>query len=312
MVRGLLSATAALVLCAAFPAAAGESHGQLAAGPVQGSPVFSSRSDLVVLDVLVTTANGTYVAGLGSDAFTIEEDGVRQTIQFFGEHDSPATVGLIVDSSGSMVSAGDGVIAAVAAFVETSNRDDEVFALAFNDRVYSVLPPDTPFTGDPRTLRDAFADAFKPWGRTSLYDAMIGGFDYLARGTHRRKALVVVSDGGDNASRATLDDVVSISRASNTVIYAIGLTDPLELEANPLILKRLAEASGGNAFRPRNTRQVSRDLRVIAQDIRNSYTIGYVSTNLQRDGRLRRIRVTAERAGQRDLRVRTREGYVAK
>jgi Ca-activated chloride channel homolog len=311
MAKYLLSATGTVVFCAALLAAPGV-PGQLAAGPAQGSPVFSSRSDLVVLDVLVTTRNGTYVAGLGSDAFTIEEDGVRQTIQFFGEHDSPATVGLIVDSSGSMVSAGEGVIAAVAAFVETGNRDDEVFALAFNERVYSALPPDTPFTGDPRTLRDGLTGAFNPWGRTSLYDAMVGGFEYLARGSRQRKALVVVSDGGDNASRATLDDVVRISRASNTVIYAIGLSDPLEPEANPLILKRLAEASGGNAFRPKNTRQISRDLRVIAQDIRNSYTIGYVSTNLQRDGRLRRIRVTAERAGQRDLRVRTREGYVAK
>jgi Ca-activated chloride channel family protein len=178
--------------------------------------------------------------------------------------------------------------------------------------VYSALRPDTPFTGDPRTLRDGLTGAFNPWGRTCLYDAMVAGFDYLARGSRQRKALVVVSDGGDNASRATLDDVVRISRASNTVIYAIGLSDPLEPEANPLILKRLAEASGGNAFRPKNTRQISRDLRVIAQDIRNSYTIGYVSTNLQRDGRLRRIRVAAERAGQRDLRVRTREGYVAK
>jgi Ca-activated chloride channel family protein len=282
------------------------------AGRAQDAPVFSVRSELVVLDVAVRDRKNAYVSGLGQSAFAVEEDGVRQSIQFFAEGDAPATVGLLIDSSGSMTSEEGAVIAAVSGFAETSNPEDEIFALTFNDRVRSVLSPFVPFTGNVQVLREALTSAFNPWGPTALYDAIAAGFEYLARGTRQRKALVVISDGGDNASRATLDQVVRTMEASNVVVHTVALTDRNERDANPKILTRLAETSGGNSFRPGRRSQVKSALRLVAHDIRNSYTIGYVSTNTVMDGRLRQVRVTAEVPGQRDLRVRTRQGYVAR
>jgi Ca-activated chloride channel family protein len=277
----------------------------------QDGPVFSARSDLVVLDVLVRDRKNAYVAGLAQDAFTVEEDGARQTIQFFAESGVAATVGLLIDSSGSMTDAEEAVVAAVAAFAETSHPEDQIFALTFNDQVRSVLPPAISFTGNAQMLREALTGSFRPWGRTALYDAIAAGFDYLGRGTRQRQALIVVSDGGDNASRTPLDQVVRKVEASNTVIHTVALIDRGR-DANPKILRRLAETSGGTSFQPGRRSQVRNALRLIAQDIRNSYTIGYVSTNTVLDGRLRRIRVSAEAPGRRELRVRTRQGYVAR
>jgi Ca-activated chloride channel homolog len=284
----------------------------LSVAQAQDAPAFSARSELVVLDVLVRDRKNAYLTGLTRDAFTVEEDGVRQTIQFFAESDAPATVGLIIDSSGSMTSTAEAVIAAVATFVETSNPEDEIFALTFNDRVRPVLPSVAPFTGNAHTLHKAVTGAFRPYGRTALYDAIAAGLDYLAKGTRQRKALIVVSDGGDNASRATLEQIVGAVEASHAVIHTIALPDPIERSANPKILKHLAETSGGNTFRSGKPRQVTSALRLIAHDIRNSYTIGYVSTNTTLDGRLREVRVAAEVPRQRGIRVRTRSGYVAR
>jgi len=304
--------TAVLALCSGHWGIAARDRVPSVASRVQDAPAFSVRSELVVLDVVVRDRKSAYVTGLGQYAFTVEEDGVRQAIQFFVEGDAPATVGLLIDSSGSMTSEEEAVIAAVSGFAETSNPEDEIFALTFNDHVRPVLPPGAPFTGNVQVLREALTGAFNPWGPTALYDAIAAGFEYLARGTRQRKALVVVSDGGDNASRATLDQVVRTMEASNAVIHTVALTDPIERAANPKILTRLAEASGGNSFRPGRRSQVKSALRLVAHDIRNSYTLGYVSTDTVLDGRLRQVRVTADVPGRRDLRVRTRRGYVAR
>jgi VWFA-related protein len=306
-----VSIATVLVFYAAFGISARD-RVPTAAAQAQDAPVFSVRSELVVLDVLVRDNKNAYTTGLTQEAFTVEEDGVRQAIRFFAESDAPATVGLIIDSSGSMADAREDVVAAVGAFAETSNPEDEIFALTFNDRVRPALPSTTQFTGNHDVLRTALTNAFRPWGRTALYDALEAGFEYLDKGMHQRKALVLVSDGGDNASRASLDQVIGMVESSSTVIHTVALSDSGERDANPKLLKRLAETSGGNAFRPGRPGQVRSALRLIADDIRSSYTIGYVSTNAVLDGRLRRVRVTAEVPGRRSLRVRTRQGYVAR
>ena len=272
--------------------------------------VFSARSELVVLHVMVKNKSGSYVTGLPSEAFTVLEDGQQQTIQFFGLQDEPVTVGLLIDGSGSMLPVRDHVIAAVGAFAESSNQDDEIFALTFNENVQAVLPANAPFTGDARTLRTALSDAFVARGRTGLHDAIEAGLEYAGKGHRQGKVLVVVSDGGDNASTATFDEVLRLTQISNTVVYTIALTDPLERDARPKRLRKIAEASGGEAFRPRSVAQVEDVLRHIARDIRNTYTIGYVPTNSVRDSRLRRIRVLVNTPNRRDLRVRARQGYL--
>jgi VWFA-related protein len=202
------------------------------------------------------------------------------------------------------------VIAAAGTFAETSNPDDEIFALVFSDDVRAALAPEAPFTSDSATLRSALTSAISTRGRTALYDAILEGLEYLDKGQHPRKVLVVLSDGGDNASQATLDEVLRQTQTSNTVLYTIALIDPVDREASPRRLKQLAEASGGEAFQPDNFSQISDVLQRVARDIRNSYTIGYVPTEGDGGGRFRRIRVAVNVPQLGGLSVRTRQGYV--
>jgi Ca-activated chloride channel homolog len=278
----------------------------------QDRPVFSSEADLVVLHVNVKDRQGAYVAGLKEDAFSILEDGRAQTIQLFTREDAPVTVGLLIDSSGSMQPNRARVIAAATAFAAASHPQDELFALAFNETVTAALPSAQPFTGDVRVLRDALTRAIDARGRTGLFDALSAGLDYLARGRQERKVLVVVSDGGDNASRATFEEILTKTQASNAVIYTVAIVDPVERDTNPKLLRRIAQASGGEAFEPKGVGDITEVLRHIAADIRHTYTIGYVSTNTTRDGAFRRLRVTvAAPASRQRLGVRTRGGYLA-
>jgi Ca-activated chloride channel family protein len=290
-------------------AAAAVMAGMMGNGPQEPQAVFSARAELVVLHVRVNDRAGHDVAGLTADRFTVQEDDRRQDIQFFASQDAPVTIGLIVDSSGSMRTLREPVLAAVDAFVATSNPQDQLFALAYNEGVRAALPADAPFTSDPVTMRAALAVAISARGRTALYDAVSAALRDANTGAYPRKALVVVSDGGDNASTTTFAEVLRETQISNTQIYTVALSDPLDRDANPKRLRQLADASGGDAFEPEDTSRISDVLRQIARDIRNTYTIGYVPTNTARNGRFRRVRVEARAADGRKLSVRTREGY---
>jgi VWFA-related protein len=276
----------------------------------QNAPAFTAESALVVLHVTVRDKQGHYVGGLAKEAFDIFEDGRPQVVSFFTAEDAPVTVGLLVDSSGSMQHNRDLILAAAATFVERSNPDDEVFGLTFNDDVRPALPPGTQFTSDPQVLRRALADTITTSGRTALYDAIADGIDYLASGQHERKVLVVVSDGGDNASETTFDRILTQVRASNVVVHAVGLVDPAEPDANPKRLRQLAEASGGIAFRPGNANQVRDALERVALDIRSAYTLGYAPADTA-DGGFRRIRAGVRAPNARGVVVRTRAGYMS-
>lgn len=280
---------------------------------VQGQerPVFSIDSELVVLHVTVMDKKGAYVTGLRQDAFGVIEDGRAQTIRFFTDSDTPVTVGLLIDGSGSMYSNRRLVIAAATAFAEQSNPQDEIFALAFNEDVYPSLPPSAPFTSDSAVLRAALERSITARGRTALYDAISTGVEYLTRGSRERKVLVVVSDGGDNASRSKLSDALSKAQASNAVIYTIALFDPATRDANPRLMKDLADSSGGQAFRADDPGDIAQVFSRIARDIRHTYTVGYTSTNTTQDGAFRRVRVVVTAPPGRQLLVRSRGGYRA-
>lgn len=280
-----------------------------AAQQVPPGPLFSAHSDLVVLNVAVTDRDG-YVTGLDRSAFTVTEDGQPQTIELFSSGDTPVTAGLVVDNSGSMGPSRTMVSVAAGSFAATSNAEDEIFALVFNEYVRAVLPPEHPFTDSPVVLRDALAAAITANGRTAMYDAIAAGLRYLSQGGHARKVLVLVSDGGDNESRTTFDEVRQMTESSNTLIYAVALPDPHDTDARPGELKRLASATGGQAFFPKQTSDIDTVLKRVAKDIRSMYTIGYTPTNAGPNGHFRRVRVTAAAPDHRDLRVRTREGYV--
>jgi Ca-activated chloride channel family protein len=269
---------------------------------------FSTSSSLVVMSVRVTDRRGDHVGGLDASAFAVFEDGRRQTIGAFATEDTPVTVGLIVDSSISMWPIRDRVIAAAAAFAQASHPSDELFAIAFNEHHWPALPLSAPFTSDGRVLRDALAAAVQPRGRTGLFDAIAAGLQYADRGRHTRKILLVISDGGDNASTRTFEGTIASTQASNTVIYGVALVDPLNGDAKPDVLKRLARSTGGETLTPRTADELERALVHIARDIRHSYTLGYMPAG-PADGRFHRLRVAVSSPEQRQLNVRTREGY---
>ncbi len=273
------------------------------------TPQFKSESELVVVHVLVTDRSGGYVSGLPPDAFHLFDETRPQTPMFFLNEDAPVTVGLVIDSSGSMGRVRDRVIAAATEFVQSSNPQDQVFALVFNDDVQKVLG-DGSFTSDPIVLGSALSRAFQPVGRTALYDAVVDGLDYAARGSQDRRVLVVLSDGGDNASQAMLKDVVAKVQESNTVIYSVALIDPADYDANPGKLKQLAEASGGESFSPKDVAEVRKAFQKIARDVRHMYTIGFVPTNTAYHAGFHRLRVDVTAADGRHLSVHSRTGYL--
>jgi Ca-activated chloride channel family protein len=278
----------------------------------QEPAVFSAESDLVVLSVAVRDDKGRPVGTLPQEAFAVLEDGRRQAIQFFAGEDQPATIGLIVDGSGSMQPNRERVLAAIEAFAQARGHDDQMFAMTFNDTVRTVMPAAHPFTHDAEVLRRGMAATLGAAGRSALYDGIAAGLDYVRRGRHQRHVLVVVSDGGDNASEISHSELLSRIRASNAVIYTVALVDPAEPDANPGRLKRIAEASGGKAFTPDKAVEIPAVLQRIARDIQHAYTVAYVSTNDARDGAFRRIRVIVNPPDRRRLEIRTRHGYTAR
>jgi Ca-activated chloride channel homolog len=271
---------------------------------------FSARSDLVVLNVAVTDSRGAFVSGLPQDAFKIIDDGQPQKIAFFAEQDAPATIGLLIDASGSMLENRDRVIAGVTEFARASHPEDEFLPLIFNEQVTTVLSPGR-FTSDPAELRDVLTGALAARGRTAFHDALAEAVKKVGHGRYERKVLIVLSDGGDNASRLSLDEAFDRVLASNVVIYSIALIDPLALDQNPKALRRLADGTGGLAFQPSNVSVVGRAFQSIAHDIRSRYTVAYAPPDSKSDGHLRRVRVVIESPGRTGLKVRTRTGYIA-
>ena len=159
-------------------------------------------------------------------------------------------------------------------------------------------------------IRRALTSVFQPAGRTSLYDAVMHGLRYAEKGTRDRRVLVVLSDGGDNNSDATLKDVTTAVQGSNTVIYAVALEDPFDPDSNPKRLRQLAEATGGRSFTPKTVNDVRKALQTIAHDIRHSYTIGFEPTSSALHGGFHTLRVEVKDAGGRRLEVRARTGYL--
>jgi VWFA-related protein len=184
-----------------------------------------------------------------------------------------------------------------------------LFAIRFNDNVRDVVR-DRPFllAGDLVALGSALG-AMRPEGRTALYDALLAGLDHLALGSRARKALVVVSDGGDNASDATLERVLARARESNAAIYTIGIFDENDMDKNPGVLKSLARTTGGERFLPRSPGELLQVCERIAREIRSGYTIGYAPPDS--DGSYHRVHVSVQPSPSQKLNVRTRPGYFA-
>jgi VWFA-related protein len=271
-------------------------------------PVLSIKTDLVSLTVTVVDQNGALVPGLRQKDFTVYDNGQPQTIEFFSSEDTAATIGLLIDSSGSMRGHRNDVTAAAAAFATICHPLDEFFTLNFNEAVWLGLPPQV-FTEDPDQLRAALAMA-PAQGLTALYDAVSRGLAHLRRGTRDRKALVVVSDGGDNASRLTLDDVIESARVGDAAIYSVTFFDPDNRDARRHVMKTLTRDTGGHAFMVKNPNDLMRSFAQIAREIRSAYTIGFTPSDTSHNG-FRSIRVVVDTGDHRQLTARTRAGYYA-
>jgi Ca-activated chloride channel family protein len=274
-----------------------------------GRATFTSESRLVVLHVAVRDRHG-YVSGLEESAFRIFEDKQPRPVGFFSNQDAPVTVGLLLDSSGSMSGGRDRVIAAGVAFAENSNPQDEIFVMGFNERVLNAMPPELPFTQDVPTLRSILERAIRSRGQTAVYDAVDAGLNYVNKGMYERKVLILVSDGGDNASAISRERVLANAQASNVVIYTVGVIDPLEREANPGFLRQLSSASGGQSFEPEKISEVGPALGKVAHDIRSMYTLGYVPASTSIKEGLRRVSVTVRLPDGHNANVRTRSAYL--
>lgn len=269
---------------------------------------FRADTRLVVLHVTVRNSRGALVTDLDRSAFTVYENGQRQPITLFRRDDLPVSVGILIDNSGSMRPVRARVEAAALAFARASNPDDEMFVINFADRARL----DVPMTSDIRALEAgvARADAI---GGTAMHDAIDLAETYLdEHATRDRKALVVITDGNDNASETTLDRIRTRAAERDLVIYGIGLLsgdDPAKAKRAHHELDQLAERTGGAVVYPSTIDDIDGLALDIAHQIRNQYTIAYTPLNQALDGAYRPIRVTI--AGGERLWIRTRAGYRA-
>ena len=272
------------------------------------APVYRAETKLVVLQATVRNARGELVTSLGQDAFTVYENGRKQPIEVFRREDIPVSLGILIDNSGSMKKLRGSVEAAALSCVRASNPKDEVFVLNFADKIRV----DVPFTSDLQVL-EAGIGRVDSIGGTAMHDAVQAAAGYLREHAQQdRKALLLITDGFDNASATTLDQIKTLVEQGDMVIYAIGL---LGEEAASKArrahdeLDELTSLSGGVAYYPANVESLEDVAIGIARQIRSQYTLAYVPSEASLDGSYRKLRVVAK--GAESLAVRTRAGYRA-
>lgn len=275
----------------------------------QGVYVLRKDVDEVLLHATVIDDKQHIVTNLDRNAFTVFEDGKPQSIISFHHVDIPVAMGIIIDNSGSMREKRNKVNQAALNLVRSSNPQDEVFVVNFNDEQYL----DQDFTNDLRKLKEAL-EKIDARGGTALYDAVVASADHLKQnGRLEKKVIFVVTDGEDNASSETLEQAVKqLQQENGPSVYAIGiLGDEEHPKRAKKALQILAERTGGIAFFPKTLDEVDAISRTIASDIRNQYAIGYKPSNPKVSGGFRQIRVEAKAKGHGKLMVRTKSGYYA-
>src|ERR1700691_960476 len=274
-----------------------------------GTFVIRKDVDEVLLHATVVDDKQRIVTDLGRSAFSVYEDGKPQTIISFRHEDIPVAMGILIDNSGSMREKRTKVNQAALNLVRSSNPQDEVFVVNFNDEYYL----DQDFTNDLLKLKEALEKIDARVG-TALYEAVVASADHLKRDARlERKVLFVVTDGEDNASRETLEQAVKqLQEENGPSVYAIGvLGDEEHPKRARRALEIIAQRTGGLAFFPRTLDEVDEISRQVAHDIRNQYTIGYKPTNPKGTGGFRTIRVDAKAKGHSKMVVRTKSGYYA-
>jgi Ca-activated chloride channel family protein len=271
------------------------------------------NTDLINLSVTLTDMYGRYVTGLSKDAFTVWDDKDQQEIQFFSDDDAPISMGVVFDVSGSMGREKlDRAREALRHFVETSHDDDEYFLIGFNSRAQLLMDR----TRDSDAMLNKLT-LVESKGNTALYDACYLGVERVTRGTHQKRALLVISDGQDNNSRYTFNELRRLLKETDVLIYAIGIVErgggAGSLDAGgQAILDELASVSGGHAFFPETAAEMNEIFERIAIELRHQYSIAYRPKNFTNDGRWHKIKVKVNPPrGLPHLFVRSKEGYYA-
>ncbi len=269
---------------------------------------------LVLINVTVTDPMARLVTGLEKDHFSITEDKTDQEITQFGAEDAPISLGIVFDASGSMGHKMSKAREAVAQFFKTANPDDEFFLVQFNDRPELM----SGFTRRLEEIQNRLTFT-QSKGRTALLDAIYLAINRMKEASNTKKALLVISDGGDNSSRYTGREIKRLVKEADVQIYAIGIFEPVssrgrtpEELSGPSLLSEIAEQTGGRQFPVENLNELPDVAARIGIELRNQYVLGYVPTNLSKDGKWRRVKVKLKKIrGMPPLRAHFRLGYYA-
>jgi len=314
----------AAVLCAAVSAVvlaqtgdgvqARSQPGGTQAGTTPGLPSFRADSNLVLIPVSVTDPTNRFVLGLRKQDFHILDDGVEQPIAHMSGEDVPLSVGLAFDTSGSMDYKLSTSREAAKLFLKALNPEDEAFLVEFNDAVKLS----SAFSTNPQMIRSALDNA-QPGGLTALLDAVKFAISEMKNAKNPRKAILVVSDGGDNHSTYTAAQIEALVRQADVEVYAIGVFDPLasftltpEEISGPRLLSEIATQTGGRAFAAAVAGDLPSVAARVAIELRNQYVLGYYPTNHARDGKYHNVEVKVPQpAGMPSLKAHWRQGYYA-
>jgi VWFA-related protein len=271
-------------------------------------------TNLVLIPVSVTDPLNRVVTGLEREHFRIFEDKIEQEIAQFGSEDAPLSIGLVFDTSNSMGSKLQKARQAASQFFKTANPEDEFFLVQFNDRPELIVP----FTHSPEEIQNRLTFT-QAKGRTALLDGLYLAMNQMKKAKNPRKAILILSDGGDNSSRYTESEIKSLVREADVQVYAIGLFEPYgargrtaEELSGPGLLNELAEQTGGRHFPVENVNELPDVAAKIGIELRNQYLIGYSPKNQERDGKYRRVQVKlVQPRGLPNLKPIWRQGYHA-
>ena len=305
----------AFTLCVLFSCSA---FGQETAGAKSGQPETALNlrveTTLVLIPVAVTDSLNRFVLGLQKQDFHLAEDGIEQSVAHFSGEDAPLSVGLVFDESGSMDYKLRTSQTAVTHFLKSMNADDEAFLVEFGDSARLSVG----FTLHTEEIEDALKKA-QPGGLTAMLDAINMGLAEMKKARNSRKAIVIISDGGDNHSRYTSAQIESLVREADVQIYTMGVFEPLlafglppEQVSGPRLLSEIATQTGGRAFSAALTSDLPSVAARIAVELRNQYVVGYYPRNQTRDGKYRHVEVKlAQPKGMSPLKAHWRLGYYA-
>jgi len=298
--RIVVCTVAALILLSPFGLAQGNSEDKSQQGPAAASgsqqggvPTFQAHADLVLVPVTITDNLNRFVLGLEKENFKLFEDGVEQNVTLFSDEDAPLSIGLLFDKSGSMTYKLSSSQNAAIQLLSALNKDDEAFLVEFDDRVKESIG----FTSQMDELRKALKAA-QAGGQTAMLDAIDTGLSKMKSAKNSRKALVIVSDGGDNRSHYTAAQIESLVREADVEIYAMGVFEPVftaaltpEEISGPRLLSEIATQTGGRAFAAALPGDMPSVASRIAIELRNQYVLGYYPKNKKRDGKYRNVEV---------------------